>query len=201
MVAYTKTFYNQFFENHPDYRSLKFDPMKKQVFGGNTVESFDLATPGKHLFGEGPYSYFHVRTAPGTPIDIRGLRSFTVYFLELPPGAAAAVDGVGSVLKTGDAVVEDADPSCEVDSAARSCLGVAGPCRRSRRGSGTQLPPCIAWSSPGPRIMAEQATLVSLKQIFVKAGRRPPSTTTQGGTNALWCGAHTTRRRPCRATR
>lgn len=151
--------------------------MTTKDFGGNQVRQFELGTPGKRVFGSGPYEYFIYETLTNEEVRFDALRSFSVYVLHKPRMATVRVEGLNDRLEQGDRVqAEDRGVVLHVDGGQTRLLvaGTAQPHTDTKGLVLTRHADLYRVVKPwGHELWINgQHPGYALKEIFVKAGTK-----------------------------
>lgn len=77
---------------------------KTKCYGGNIVQTLDIGLVGKHMFAEGPYTYFMYSASPNENVKITELNSFTVFILYKSPETSLLIKGAFPDLHVGDSI-------------------------------------------------------------------------------------------------
>lgn len=144
--------------------------------GGTIVRHFDVVQAGRHVFADGPYTYYMLVIRGREEIRVADLRAFSVFILSAGSGTLIRVTGTSESLAAGDAVqVEAASLSVVVDGDSR--ILVAGTREASGRSSGvtvTPAPKVYRVTKPwGHELWINgQHPGYALKEIFIKKGTK-----------------------------
>jgi len=144
--------------------------------GGNVVRKFDLTHPGRHLFANGPFTYYLLVTRAREEIRVPDLQAFSVFILSKADATRIRVNETSQELGVGDAIqVESAAVTVVVDGDAR--ILVAGTRQASGRDAGvtvTAAPKVYRVIKPwGHELWINgQHPTYALKEIFIKHGTK-----------------------------
>ena len=147
------------------------------MYGGNKLSTLDLSKPGKQIFAKDAYNYLYSYIKTGEIYKITNLRSFSVYFFQLPRGTETTINGKLFKLSEGDAVQVEGTPF-ELSATNDIRIFVSGVSEKKTDNTGITVQPhdkIYRVEKPWGHelwISGSSHPSYAFKQIFVKKGTK-----------------------------